>query len=190
MSMILVCRMNWTPGTALHVKTDALLKESPHLAPAGSGRASPKLSDAELVTLAVMQALIVSPRSRGCCTSPAPIWASVYLPAASAQIQQAAADSCGAVHCGDQGAGRGPSLWSGDVWVADATSRMRRSRGYLGRGDVQAGPPVRSARASGVWSGSSSWRSTSSTPAGRPALAHNAYRAAAIAAVAAMDNSG
>src|SRR5260370_13693536 len=48
-----------TLATALYVRTDDLLKESPQLAPyrpkAGIG---PKLSDAELVTLAVMQALL------------------------------------------------------------------------------------------------------------------------------------
>jgi hypothetical protein len=48
-----------TVATALYVKTDNLLKESPQLAPyrpkTGIG---PKLADAELVTLAVMQALM------------------------------------------------------------------------------------------------------------------------------------
>ena len=48
-----------TLATALYVRTDDLLKESPQLAPCrpeiGIG---PKLSDAELVTLAVMQALL------------------------------------------------------------------------------------------------------------------------------------
>ena len=48
-----------TLATALYVKTDDLLKGSPHLAPwrpeVGIG---PSLSDAELVTLAVMQALL------------------------------------------------------------------------------------------------------------------------------------
>jgi len=48
-----------TLATALYVRTDDLLKESPQLAPwrpeAGIG---PQLSDAELVTLAMMQALL------------------------------------------------------------------------------------------------------------------------------------
>src|SRR5450755_3477098 len=48
-----------TLATALYATTDDLLKESPQLAPCrpetGIG---PKLSDAELVTLAVMQALL------------------------------------------------------------------------------------------------------------------------------------
>jgi hypothetical protein len=46
-------------ATALYVRTDDLLKESPQLAPyrPGSG-IGPELSDAELVTVAVMQALL------------------------------------------------------------------------------------------------------------------------------------
>ena len=48
-----------TLATALYVKTDDLLKESPHLAPwRPRVGISPRLSDAELVTLAVMQALL------------------------------------------------------------------------------------------------------------------------------------
>jgi hypothetical protein len=48
-----------TLATALYVKTDDLLKDSPQLAPYRPGIGiGPKLSDAELVTLAVMQALL------------------------------------------------------------------------------------------------------------------------------------
>jgi hypothetical protein len=48
-----------TLATALYVKTDDLLKESPQLAPyRPEVGIDPKLSDAELVTLAVMQALL------------------------------------------------------------------------------------------------------------------------------------
>ena len=48
-----------TLATALYVKTDDLLKESPHLAPwRPEVGIAPRLSDAELVTLAVMQALL------------------------------------------------------------------------------------------------------------------------------------
>ena len=47
-----------TLATALYVTTDDLLKDSPQLAPCRPGVGiDPKLSDAELVTLAVMQAL-------------------------------------------------------------------------------------------------------------------------------------
>jgi hypothetical protein len=48
-----------TLATALYVRTDDLLKESPQLAPCRPDVGiDPKLSDAELVTLAVMQALL------------------------------------------------------------------------------------------------------------------------------------
>src|SRR5256714_14146282 len=48
-----------TLATALYVKTDDLLKDSPQLAPYRPGIGiGPKLSDAELVTLAVLQALL------------------------------------------------------------------------------------------------------------------------------------
>jgi hypothetical protein len=48
-----------TLATALYVRTDALLKESPQLAPwRPETGICPRLSDAELVTLAVMQALL------------------------------------------------------------------------------------------------------------------------------------
>jgi hypothetical protein len=58
-----------TLATGLYVKADDLLRESPPLAPfrpeVGIG---PKLSDAEMVTLAVMQALLgfTSLRPAGC----------------------------------------------------------------------------------------------------------------------------
>src|SRR5258708_28259249 len=49
-----------TLATALYVRTDDLLKESPQLAPWRPAIGiTPRLNDAELVTLAVMQALQV-----------------------------------------------------------------------------------------------------------------------------------
>ena len=48
-----------TLATALYVKTDDLLKAHPQWAPARPAVGlAPRLSDAELVTLAVMQALL------------------------------------------------------------------------------------------------------------------------------------
>jgi len=48
-----------TLATALYVKTDDLLKDRPEWAPVRPAVGiAPKLSDAELVTLAVMQALL------------------------------------------------------------------------------------------------------------------------------------
>ena len=81
-----------TLATALYVKTDDLLKESPQLAPyrpeVGIG---PKLSDEELVTLAVMQALLgFTPEARWLRHARATA-APVPLPASAARLQQAAA---------------------------------------------------------------------------------------------------
>ena len=46
-------------ATALYVRTDDLLKDSPQLAPWRPGVGiAPQLSDAELVTLAMMQAML------------------------------------------------------------------------------------------------------------------------------------
>jgi hypothetical protein len=56
-----------TLATALFARTDDLLKESPHLAPYRPEIGiEPRLSDAELVTLSVMQAMLgFSPPPRG-----------------------------------------------------------------------------------------------------------------------------
>jgi hypothetical protein len=68
-----------TLATALSVKTDDLLKNSPQLAPwRPTVGLTPQLRDAELVTLAMMQAIlgihvrgpVAPPRS---CPSPAPV---------------------------------------------------------------------------------------------------------------------
>ncbi|MEU3280467.1 IS982 family transposase, partial [Streptomyces antibioticus] len=48
-----------TLATALYVTTDDLLKERPHLAPERpTVGIAPRLSDAELLTLAMMQAML------------------------------------------------------------------------------------------------------------------------------------
>ncbi|WP_411105155.1 hypothetical protein [Streptomyces sp. cmx-4-9] len=48
-----------SPATALHAKIDDLLKESPHLAPwRHTVGIAPQLTDAELVTLVMMQAML------------------------------------------------------------------------------------------------------------------------------------
>src|SRR6266516_5291277 len=112
-----------TLATALYVTTDDLLKTAPHLAPwRPAVGIAPKLSDAELVTLAVMQALL------GFCSEAR--WLRYarahlghlfpYLPtqpgynkrlrAAAALLQQLiralASDT---------------TWWTDDVWVADST---------------------------------------------------------------------
>jgi hypothetical protein len=98
-----------TLATALYVKTDDLLKASPYLArwwPAVG--ITPKLSDAELVTLAVMQALLgFTSESRVAASRPRPSWAPVSLSSATARIQQAAAGLLSPDRGGDPGPGRG-----------------------------------------------------------------------------------
>ena len=82
-----------TLATALYVTTDDLLKESPQLAPYRPETGiDPKLSDAELVTLAVMQALLgFTSEARWLRHARAHLTAPVPLPATAARLQQAAA---------------------------------------------------------------------------------------------------
>ena len=112
-----------TLATALYVTTDDLLKTSPHLAPwRPAVGIAPKLSDAELVTLAVMQALLGYPsEARWLRYARAHLGHLFpYLPkqpgynkrlrAAAALLQQLiralASDT---------------TFWTDDVWVADST---------------------------------------------------------------------
>src|SRR6266508_507356 len=112
-----------TLATALYVTTDDLLKTAPHLAPwRPAVGIAPKLSDAELVTLAVMQALLGYPsEARWLRYARAHLrHLFPYLPkqpgynkrlrAAAALIQQLiralASDT---------------TFWTDDVWVADST---------------------------------------------------------------------
>jgi hypothetical protein len=128
-----------TLATALYVRTDDLLKESPHRAPwrpvAGI---SPQISDAELVTLAVMQALLGF-------TSEAR-WlrhARVHLrglfpylpgqPGYNKRLRALAATMTWLVSV----LARDTSLWSDDVWVADSTPvECGRSRQTARRSDL------------------------------------------------------
>ena len=129
-----------TLATALYVRTDDLLKESPHLAP---GRPAagivPQLSDAELVTLAVLQALLgfasearwvryaratCGTCSRTCRSSPA-----------ITSGCEAAGRSAAALH--PRPGGRAPALWTDDVWVVDSTPvECGRSRETARRSDL------------------------------------------------------
>ena len=101
-----------TLATALYVKTDDLLKESP-IWPRGVPRLgiAPQFSDAELVTLAVMQALLGFTSEarwlRHARNASAPL---VPVPAEPARVQQAAAGRCRPDLGGDPGPGRGHQL--------------------------------------------------------------------------------
>jgi DDE family transposase len=112
-----------TLATALYVRTDDLLKESPQLAPwRPETGICPRLSDAELVTLAVMQALLG-------CTSEAR-WlrhARAHLahlfpylpqqPGYNKRLRRAAA----LIRHGIRVLAASTALWTDDVWVVDST---------------------------------------------------------------------
>jgi hypothetical protein len=128
-----------TLATALYVKTDDLLKESPHLAPwRPRVGIDPRLSDAELVTLAVMQALLgFTSESRWLRYARERLGHLFrYLPGQpgynkrlraaarliTAVIRVLAADT---------------TLWTDDVWVADSTPvECGRSRETARRSDL------------------------------------------------------
>jgi hypothetical protein len=112
-----------TLATALYVRTDDLLKESPQLAPSRPEVGIiPKLSDAELVTLAVMQALLGFTsearwlRHAGACLRhlfpylPQQPGYNKRLRAAAPMIR-----ACIRVLAADA------TVWTDDVWVVDST---------------------------------------------------------------------
>jgi hypothetical protein len=128
-----------TLATALYVTVDDLLKHAPQLAPwRPRVGIPPKLSDAELVTLAMMQALLgFTSKARWLrhagrhLRHPFP-----YLPGQSGynkRLRRAAAlirHTIRAVAC-DTG------LWSDDVWVVDSTPvECGRSRQTAKRSDL------------------------------------------------------
>jgi hypothetical protein len=128
-----------TLATALYVKIDDLLKDSPQLA-----RWRPKvgivptLSDSELVTLAVMSALLgyVSERRwlRHVRVELAGMFP--YLPGQSGYNKRLRAASGLVVHVIGILA-RDTSLWSDDVWVVDSTPvECGRSRETTKRSDL------------------------------------------------------
>ncbi|OKI99855.1 IS982 family transposase [Kitasatospora sp. CB01950] len=126
-------------ATALYVKTDDLLKESPHLAPwRPEIGLKPRLSDAELVTLAVMQALLgfTSERRwiRHATTHLRHLFP--YLPGQSGYNRRLrkAADLIARVN---RLVAIDTSLWTDSVWVVDSTPvECGRSRETAKRSDL------------------------------------------------------
>jgi hypothetical protein len=128
-----------TLATALYVKTDDLLKESPQLAPYRPDVGiDPKLSDAELVTLAVMQALLGFTsearwlrHARTCLRHLFP-----YLPQQPGYNKRLRAAApmiraCIRVLAADA------TVWTDDVWVVDSTPvECGRSRETARRSDL------------------------------------------------------
>ena len=128
-----------TLATALYVRTDDLLKESPHRAPcrpaAGIG---PQISDAELVTLAVMQALLgFTSEARWLRYARTHLGRMFpYLPQQpgyNKRLRALAAMMAWLISV----LARDTSLWSDDVWVADSTPvECGRSRETARRSDL------------------------------------------------------
>jgi Transposase DDE domain len=112
-----------TLATALCAVTDDLLKESPQLAPLRPAAGlSPQLSDAELVTLAVMQALLgFTSEARWIRHARAHLrHLFPYLPQQSGYNKRLRAARGLIRHCA-RALAAGTSLWTGDVWVVDST---------------------------------------------------------------------
>ena len=112
-----------TLATALYVKLDELLKAAPELAPwRPAVGIPPKLSDAELVTLAVMQALL------GFCSEAR--WLRYadrhlrqlfpYLPGQSGYNKRLRA-AAGLIGHAIRAIASDTMLWTDDVWLADST---------------------------------------------------------------------
>ena len=112
-----------TLATALYVRTDDLLKESPHQAPWRPVIGiSPQVSDAELVTLAVMQALLGFTSEARWLR-----YAHIHLrgmfprlpqqPGYNKRLRALAATMAWLIAV----LARDTSVWSDDVWVADST---------------------------------------------------------------------
>jgi hypothetical protein len=128
-----------TLATALYAVTDDLLKQSPQLAPRRPAVGlSPQLSDAELVTLAVMQALpgftsearwIRHARSRLRHLFP-------YLPRQSGCSKRLGAARGLVRHC-TRALAASTSLRADDVWVVDSTPvECARSRETVRRSEL------------------------------------------------------
>jgi DDE family transposase len=128
-----------TLATALYVRTDDLLKESPQFAPLrpAVGR-SPQLSDAELVTLAVLQALLgFTSEARWIRHARAHLrHLFPYLPQQPGYNKRLRAARGLIRHCARVLA-VGTSLWADDVWVVDSTPvECARSRETVKRSDL------------------------------------------------------
>ena len=128
-----------TLATALYVKTDDLLKESPQLAPyrpeVGIG---PKLSDAELVTLAVMQALLgFTSEARWVRHARAHLrHLFPYLPQQPGYNKRLRAAGPLIRRC-IRVLAASTSIWTDDVWIVDSTPvECGRSRETAKRSDL------------------------------------------------------
>jgi Transposase DDE domain len=128
-----------TLATALYVRTDDLLKQYPGLAPwRPRVGLQPRLSDAELVTLAVMQALLgYASEARWVRYAHAHLGHLFgYLPGQSGYNRRLRA-AAGLIAAVIRLLAAETSLWSDDVWVADSTPvECGRSRETVRRSDL------------------------------------------------------
>ena len=128
-----------TLATALYVRTDDLLKESPQIAPLRPAVGiSPQLSDAELVTLAVLQALLgFTSEARWVRHARAHLrHLFPYLPQQPGYNKRLRAARGLIRHCARVLAAS-TSLWADDVWVVDSTPvECARSRETVKRSDL------------------------------------------------------
>ncbi|WP_067833742.1 IS982 family transposase [Actinomadura kijaniata] len=112
-----------TLATALYVKIDDELKARPELVPQRSaGTIAPKLSDAELVTLAVLSALLGYTSERRWLRRAHRDFGGMfpYLPGQSG-FNKRLRRATGLIACMIRLLGADTTLWSDDVWVVDST---------------------------------------------------------------------
>jgi hypothetical protein len=128
-----------TLATALYVKTDDLLKQYPELAPWRPRTGlQPRLADAELVTLAVMQALLgYTSEARWIRYAHAHLGHLFgYLPGQPGYNRRLRA-AAGMITTLIRMLAADTSLWADDVWVADSTPvECGRSRETVKRSDL------------------------------------------------------
>ena len=128
-----------TLATALYVRTDDLLKQYPDLAPWRPAIGlQPQLTDAELVTLAVMQALLgYTSEARWIRHARAHLGHLFrYLPGQSGYNRRLRA-AAGLITILIRLLAADTSLWTDDVWVADSTPvECGRSRDTARRSDL------------------------------------------------------
>jgi hypothetical protein len=112
-----------TLATALYVTVDDLLKRSSDLTPwRPAVGIAPKLSDAELLTPAVMQALLgLSPRRAGCDMPPSTCGSCLATCPASPATTKPLRWAAGLLRQVIQVVACDTTLWSDDVWVVDST---------------------------------------------------------------------
>jgi hypothetical protein len=128
-----------TLATALYVRTDDLLKQYPDLAPwRPAVGLHPRLTDAELVTLAVMQALLgYTSESRWIRHARARLGHLFpYLPGQSGYNRRLRA-AAGLISVLIRLLAADTSLWTDDVWVVDSTPvECGRSKDTARRSDL------------------------------------------------------